>query len=124
MTSLEPSFHMRQGLVDDLIHVQILVGATAADEGDVLLRFGKGFVLVVEFIVAAISGFYRVVAFKIIVAVVAGFFARDGVTVGVGGDVVGESVPGGFAGDGSGIGEVGDAPGLNGCAWMGAVVEF
>lgn len=107
-----------QGLVDDLIHVQILIGAAATDEAHGwAIAFGEGSVLLIERLVAIIGGFDGVVALHGVIAIVAGFFGGDGAAAGFGDEVVWECVPGGFAGERVGIGEVGDAP--IGCGGVG-----
>ncbi len=112
----QPFFDAGQRPVDDLVDVQILLGAAPSDKSDVLLRPGQRLTLGIAFIVAAICSFYGVVALHAVVPVIAGLFLGQHMAPGIPHDMVRHGMPRRLAGGWTIIGKVRDTSSLPGHA--------
>ena len=88
-----------QGLVNHLIHVEILVGATSPDEVQSRLATGQLLVLFIDRLIAAVGCLYWVIAFQIIIRVIARLLGGQCLPVGVLLDMAGDAAPIGLPGE-------------------------
>src|SRR5262249_24171156 len=66
----QPFASTAQGLVDHLIHVEVLVRATPPDEVQPRLATGQFFIPFIDRLITAIGRLYWVIAFQIILPVI------------------------------------------------------
>ena len=62
-------------LIDDLMHVKILICSTAPNERHMRQLSSLIFIMLINFVKSTISGFNRVITLEVIISIIAGFLS-------------------------------------------------